>query len=96
MARAESCLYNLISSVENGTVTVATLKLLQEHSSQFLMLGELHQTNKNNSTSIRDSFSSRRSELKAFLTLRDHLDCFTHFSTMFTLGMPSFYFNNTN
>ncbi len=87
MASAESCLYNLIRSVENGTVTVATLKFLEEHSSQFLKLGEIHQPNRKHATSIKDSFSWRLSELKAFFTLKDHLECFIHFSNVFSLGM---------
>ncbi len=87
IATVESCLDYLINSVENGTVTVATLEFLGQYSSQFLKLGEVHQTNENVSVSIKDSFSRRRSELKAFLTLRDHLECFIHFSNNLNPGM---------
>jgi hypothetical protein len=73
--------------VENGTVTVATLDYLVEHTTQFLKLGEVHQTNQQVSISIKDSFLLRRSELKAFLKLRDDLGCFINFSTVFISGM---------
>ncbi len=87
MATAELCLDNLINSVEKGTVTVATLKLLEEHSTQFLRLGEIHQKNQNVAISIKDSFSRRRSELKAFITLKDQLTCLNYFSSIFTSGI---------
>ena len=87
MASAESCLDNLIKSVENGEVTVATLKVLEKHASQFLKLGEIHQMNQNVSISAKNSLSQRLSELKAFLRLRDHLECFIHFSDKFTSGI---------
>jgi hypothetical protein len=85
---AEAFLDNLIKSVENGKVKVGTLKVLEEHSSQFLKLGEIHQMNINVSFSIKDSFSQRRSELEAFIRLRDHLKCFIYFSDNFTSGIP--------
>ncbi|CAB4005504.1 Hypothetical predicted protein, partial [Paramuricea clavata] len=84
MTRAESCLDNLIKSVEKGTVTVATLKFLEEHSDQYLKLGEIHKTTQKVSISIEDSFSQRRRELEAFLTLRKHVECFIYFSDKFT------------
>jgi hypothetical protein len=87
MARAESCLDNLIKSVEKGEVTVATLMVLEKHASQFLKLGEIYQTNQNVSLSVKISFSQRRSEMEAFLRLRDHLECFIHFSDKFTSGI---------
>ena len=87
MTRAESCLDNLIKSVEKGTVTVATLKFLEEHSDQYLKLGEIHQTNQKVSILIKDSFSRRCRELEAFLKLKDHLECFIHFSNIFTSGI---------
>ena len=87
MTRAESCLDNMIKSVEKGTVTVATLKFLEEHSDQYLKLGEIHQTTQKVSISVEDSFSLRRRELDAFLTLRKHVECFIHFSDKFTSGI---------
>ena len=87
MASAESCLDNLIKSVENGEVTVATLKVLEKHSSQFLKLGEIHQMNRKVSISIRNSFSQRLREMKEFFALRDHLECFLHFSDKFISGI---------
>lgn len=87
IASAESFLDNLIKSVENGKVPVATLKVLKKHSSQLLKLGEIHQTSQKGSISIKDSFSRRLSELEAFLMLKDHLKCFIHFSNIFTSGI---------
>jgi hypothetical protein len=87
MTRAESCLDNLIKSVEKGTVTVATLKFLEEHSDQYFKLVEIHKMTQKVSISIEDSFSQRRRELQAFLTLRKHVECFTYFSDKFTSGI---------
>lgn len=86
IATAESFLDTLINSVENGTVTIATFQLLEKHSSQFLKLGEIHQKNKKVSLSVKDSYLQRRSEKKAFFTLRDNLECFINFSNIFTTG----------
>jgi formyltetrahydrofolate hydrolase len=88
MTRAEYCLDNLINSVEKGNVTVSTLKFLEEHCNQYLKLGEIHKTTLKVSNSIKDSFSQRLCELKAFFTLKDHLECFIHFSEKFTSGIP--------
>ncbi|CAB4012403.1 Hypothetical predicted protein [Paramuricea clavata] len=87
MARAESCLDNLIKSVENGNVTVGTLKVLEKHSNQFLKLGEIHQMNRKVSVSVKNYFSQRLRELKEFFTLRDHLECFIRFNDKFTSGI---------
>ena len=73
--------------MENGTVTVDMINLLMKHSTQFLKLGEIHQTNQHVPVSIRESLSLRRSELEAFLKLREDMACFLNFSTIFTLGM---------
>ena len=86
IATAESFLDTLINSVENGTVTIATLQLLEKHSSQFLKLGEIHQKNKKVPVPVKDSYLQRRSEKKAFFTLRDNLECFINFSNIFTSG----------
>ena len=91
MARAESFLENLINSVENGTVTIATLELLEKHEKQFLKLGEIHQKNRNVSTSITKTFRQRLSEKRAFFTLKDNLECFISFSSIFTSGIPIIY-----
>lgn len=87
IARADSFLDNLINSVENGTVTIATLELLEKHENQFLKLGEIHQKNKNIQISIKNSFRQRRSEKKAFFTLRGDVECFINFSISFTSGI---------
>ena len=73
--------------MENGTITIATLELLEKHENQFLKLGEIHQNNKNVQVSIKNSFLQRRSEKKAFFTLRDDLECFINFSNSFISGM---------
>lgn len=87
MARAETFLDSLIKSVVNGTVTIATLELLEEHADQFLKLGEIHHTNKNVSISIHNSFQQRRSERKAFFSLKNQLQCFIDLSNKFMSGM---------
>ena len=86
MIRAENYLTDLINSVEEGTVKVATLMLLEKHLNQFLKLGEICQTNRKVATSIKDSFSRRISEMEAFLAWKDHLKCFTYFSNIFATG----------
>ena len=87
IATAESFLDNLINSVENGTVTIATLILLEEHADQFLKLGELHQNNKKVPISIKNNFRQRCSEKKAFLTVKSQLQCFINFSNIFNSGI---------
>ena len=87
MARAESFLDSLIKSVEDGTVTVARLKLLQEHDDQFLKLGDIRQWNKKVSVSIKEQFRRRISEQKRFFALREQLKCFIDFSNIFTSGI---------
>ena len=86
MVRAETFLTSLIKSVEERTVTVATLKLLEEKFDQFIKLGEIWQMNQNHEISIQVSFSERLSELKAFFAYKDDLECFIHFSNIFTSG----------
>lgn len=91
IARAESFLDNLIRSVENGTVTIGTLKLLEEHANQFLKLGAIHQMNKKVPVLIGNYFQRRRSEKKAFFELRDQLKCFIDLSNIFNSGMSTIY-----
>ena len=91
IARAESFLDNLIRSVENGTVTIGTLKLLEEHANQFLKLGEIHQMNKKVPVLIARYFQQRRSEKDAFFEVRDQLKCFINFSNIFNSGMSIIY-----
>ena len=86
MIRAENYLTDLINSVEEGTVKVATLKLLEKHLNQFLKLDEICQKHRKVATSIKDSFSRRISEMEAFLAWIDHLKCFTNFSNIFATG----------
>lgn len=80
---AESRLENLINSVEDGTVAVATLKLLQEHSKQYLKLSELYQKNSHRSSQM---LTKRLSELDAFLTVKDQLEYFISLSSKFNTG----------
>lgn len=92
IARAESFLDDLITSVKGGTVTIAKLKVLEKHSKQFLKLGEIHQKNKKVPVSVKDSFQKRLSQKKAFFTLRDHLECFMNYANIFTSGTVFQYF----
>ena len=89
MIMAEKRFTGLINSVEDGTVKVATLKLLKEHFEQYLNLGEICQTNQKVETSIELSLSlsQRLFELKAFLELKDRLECFIHFCNDFSSGI---------
>ena len=87
MATAESFLDNLLRSVEDSTVTVATLRLLQEHADQFLKLGGIHQKNQNVPMSIKESFQQRITEQKSFFALQEKLKCFIDFSNIFTSGI---------
>jgi hypothetical protein len=100
IARAESCLYNLINSVEDRTVTVATLKLLKEYSKQYHKLAEMHQGSLNSPRNVGIStahfLSLRHCEMKAFFTLRDRLECFVGFSKDFKLGNRDFYWHFQN
>ena len=87
MATAESFLDSLLRSVEDSTVTVATLRLLQEHADQFLKLGGMHQENQNVPASIKPSFQQRITEQKSFFALEEKLKCFIDFSNIFTSGI---------
>ena len=91
MARAESFLDEVIKSVENGTVTIATLELLEEHSDQFLKLGEIHQKNMKVPVLIRNYFLQRCSEKKAFFSVKNQLQCFINLSNNFSPGMTIIY-----
>ncbi len=96
---AESCLYSLIKSVEDGTVTVSTLKLLKQHSKQYFKLGEIHQTNQDVARNVELYYSQRNNEMDAFFKLRDQLECFIGFSNVFSSGIStifSVFQNNTN
>ena len=86
IAKVESLLDKLISSVEDGTVTVATLNLLEKNADQFLKLGEIHQENKKISVSIQKPFERRISELRSFFALREKLKSFINFSNIFVSG----------
>jgi ribosomal protein S17E len=86
MTRAETCLTGLMNSVKEGTVKVATLKLLEKHTDQFLKLGEIYETNQQVETSVQVSFSQRLSERNAFLAFQVRLECFIHFCNIFTSG----------
>ena len=79
---AETCLENLIKSVEDGTVAVATLKLLQKHSKQYLKLCELHQKNGRNVQML----NKRLSEMNVFFTVKDQLEYFISLISIFTTG----------
>ena len=99
MTMAESCLYSLIKSVEDGTVTVSTLKLLKQHSKQYFKLGEIHQANQDVARNVELYFSQRIYELDAFFKLRDQLECFIGFSNVFSSGIStifSFFQNYSN
>ena len=82
LTMAETCLENLIKSVEDGTVAVATLKLLQKHSKQYLKLCELHQKK---SCSVQ-MLTKRQSELNAFFIVKDQLEYFMSLISIFDTG----------
>ena len=86
MDSAESCLDNLVSSVNDGTVIVATLTLLDKKSDQFLKVDEVYQVNKKCGTPTKYRFLQRISEMKAFLTFKNSLRHFIGFSNIFTSG----------
>ena len=89
ISRAETCLTDVINSIEEGTVRVATLNLLKKHSDQFFKLDEIYQTKVERSvgtSSIQDSFSQRLCELEAFLAWKGHVESFIRFSNIFTSG----------
>ncbi|XP_028416584.1 E3 ubiquitin-protein ligase rnf213-alpha-like [Dendronephthya gigantea] len=78
LVSAVSCVENVVNSVNDGTVTAATLKVLREHSKQFLELCEVHQTNQSGSQHVpmRTTFETRLSELREFHNLNGQLKCF--------------------
>ena len=86
---AESCLENLINSVEDGTVAVATLKLLRKHSKQYSKLCELYQKNQSSHRSGQ-MLTKRLSELDAFFTVKDKLEYFISLISIFTTGTSDF------
>jgi hypothetical protein len=86
MTMAESCLMSLKESVEDGTVTVATLQLLKDHFKQYFKLGEIHEQNANNGRNVEFDFSQRMLELDVFLKLRKQLECFIGFSKLLPSG----------
>jgi hypothetical protein len=77
---------SLINSVEDGSVTVATLQLLEKHSRQYFKLGEIHQKNQNSARIVEFDFSQRMHELNAFLKLKKQLECFMGFSNLLPSG----------
>ena len=86
MTMAESCLMSLKRSVEDGTVTVATLQLLNQYSKQYFKLGEVLQKNQNSASNVELNFSLRMFELNAFLKLKKQLECFIGFSNLLSSG----------
>ena len=89
---AETCLDKLIDSVEKGTVTVASLKLVEKNDKQFFKLVEMYLKNQNGSessekVSVQVSFKQRMSERDAFLKIRDQLEYFIALSSIFSSGM---------
>ena len=86
MSMAESRVMSLIDSVKNGTVTVETLQLLNQHSKQYFKLVEIHQKNQNSARNVAFDFSQRKLELDAFLKLRKQVECFIGFSNLLPSG----------
>ena len=90
MTMAETCLDNLIKSVNNGTVTVATLKLVKANEKQYLNIAETHVKNqngqRNTEVSAIASFKQRVCELDVFYRLKDQLQCFISFTNVFLSG----------
>ena len=79
MASAESRIENLVHSVQNGCVTVATLEILEKHQHQFISLGEIFQKQskaESASAAIKVSFGDRIGELTVFRNQKTQLDYF--------------------
>ena len=79
LTTAESRVENLVHSVQNGSVTVATLKMLEKHQNQFISLGEIFQKQskaESASAAIKVSFGDRIGELTVFRNQKTQLDYF--------------------
>lgn len=90
MTTAESRIEHLVQSVQNGSVTVATLELLERNFSQFISLGEILQNqckkekgSAGDHKSIRLPFGERIQEIKEFRNQREKLDYFFSISDPF-------------
>jgi hypothetical protein len=82
-----------MNSVKDGSVTVATLQLLKEHSEQYYKLGKIYQKNQSGAKDFRYDFSQRKDELDAFVKLKNQLECFIGLISKFrsgTLNIPAF------
>ena len=99
IAQAQSCIGNVIKSVQDGIVTVRTLRILEKHSGQFLNLASIQDMSQNStkkgpqnkSASTRDIFQQRLDELKAFFQLKDELKNLLNLMDIFTSGMYIYY-----
>ena len=91
MIKVESCVENLILSIQNGSLPVSTLEILETHSTQFLKLGKIFQENKRrvggdvkvNQIPIEKSFKQRTDELKLFQAQREQFSYFTDICDVF-------------
>ena len=91
MIKVESCVENLILSIQNGSVPVSTLEILETYSTQFLKLGEIFQENKRrvggdvkvNQIPIEKSFKQRTDELKLFQVQSKQFSYFTDICDVF-------------
>ena len=95
---AESLLDDVIKSVKDGSVTVATLRQLKQHTSQFLKLCEVQQTSQTGgqNESVEKYFCQRVSELDAFFTLEGQLKCFITFCNNLTSGRQPIFIKMNN
>ena len=83
MTTAKSRIEHLVQSVQNGSVTVGTLELLERNFKQFISLGEILQNqckkekwSPGDRKSIRLSFGERVQEIKGFRDQREKLEYF--------------------
>ena len=87
MASAESRIEDLVHSVQNGSVTVATMEVLEKHQNQFISLGEIFQKQskaESSSAAIKVSFGDRIGELRVFRLQKTQLDYFIGICEAFT------------
>ena len=77
---------SVIKSVNDGSVTVATLQLLKQYSERYFKLGYIHQKNENSARDVKDDLLQRAAELDAFFELRNQLECFIELSDLLPSG----------
>ena len=93
IALAGSCLDDVVNLVCDGGVTIETFELLQNHSTQYLKLCEIHERSRQNSRTATMWFRQRESELRSFLSLRKQFAFFVQLCRNFSNGKSTFITN---